>query len=53
MSADEAKSLVEDAEIGGPLDDWKAQGKTVTYLGREDVEGTPRTSSKWCARMAT
>ncbi|MEO7166695.1 MAG: hypothetical protein ABI787_08620 [Spartobacteria bacterium] len=41
MSGDESKSLVEEAEIGGPLIDWKAQGKTVTYLGTEDVEGTP------------
>jgi hypothetical protein len=40
MSADEAKSLVEDAEIGGPLENWKAQGKTVTYLGTEDIDGT-------------
>lgn len=40
MSADEAKSLVEEAEIGGPLENWKAQGKTITYLGTEDVEGT-------------
>jgi hypothetical protein len=40
MSADESKSLIEDAEIGGPLEDWKAQGKTLTYLGIEDVEGT-------------
>lgn len=40
MSADDAKSLVEDAEIGGLLEDWKAGGKTVTYLGTEDVEGT-------------
>ena len=40
MSGDEAKSLVEDAEIGGPLENWKADGKTVTYLGTEDVEGT-------------
>ncbi len=40
MSADESKSLVEEAEIGGPLENWKAQGKTVTYLGTEDVEGT-------------
>jgi hypothetical protein len=40
MSGDEAKSLVEDAEIGGPLLDWKAQGKTVSYLGIEDVDGT-------------
>ena len=41
MSADDTKSLVEDAEIGGPLEDWKADGKTLTYLGTEEVEGTP------------
>jgi hypothetical protein len=40
MSADESKSLIEEAEIGGPLENWKAQGKTITYLGTEDVEGT-------------
>lgn len=40
MSADDAKSLVEDAEIDGPLVDWKAKGSTVEYLGAEDVEGT-------------
>ncbi|MEO7724620.1 MAG: hypothetical protein ABIU29_08035 [Chthoniobacterales bacterium] len=40
MSGDEAKSLVEEAEIGGPLENWKEQGKTITYLGTEDVEGT-------------
>ena len=40
MSDDESKSLVEEAEIGGPLENWKADGKTVTYLGTEDVEGT-------------
>jgi hypothetical protein len=40
MSSDEAKSLVEETEIGGPLENWKADGKTVTYLGTEDVEGT-------------
>jgi len=40
MSADDTKALVEDAEIGGPLENWKATGKIVTYLGTEDVEGT-------------
>jgi hypothetical protein len=40
MSADDAKSLVEEAEIEGPLVDWKAKGSTVEYLGPEDVEGT-------------
>src|SRR5713226_4078812 len=41
MSADDVKSLVEDAEIDGPLVDWKAKGSTVDYLGTEDVDGTP------------
>jgi hypothetical protein len=41
MSADDVKSLMEDAEIDGPLVDWKAKGSTVDYLGTEDVEGTP------------
>jgi hypothetical protein len=41
MSADDVKSLVEDAEIDGPLVDWKAKESTVDYLGTEDVDGTP------------
>jgi hypothetical protein len=40
VSADDAKELLEDAEIDGPLIDWKAKGSTVEYLGREDVDGT-------------
>lgn len=40
MSADDAKSLTEDAEIEGPLVDWKSKGSTVEYLGTEDVDGT-------------
>jgi hypothetical protein len=40
MSVDDAKSLVEDAEIEGPLVDWEAKGSTVEYLGPEDVDGT-------------
>src|SRR5213595_1137751 len=41
MSADDTKSLIEEAEIDGPLVDWKAKGSTVEYLGTEDVDGTP------------
>jgi hypothetical protein len=41
MSADDSKSLVEDADMDGPLVDWKAKGNTVIYLGTEDVDGTP------------
>jgi hypothetical protein len=40
MSSDDCKSLIEDAEIGGPLIDWKEKGSTVSYLGTEDVDGT-------------
>src|SRR6266699_6574243 len=40
MSADDVKTLIEDAEIGGPLVDWKTKGSKVEYLGTEDVEGT-------------
>jgi hypothetical protein len=40
MSADDVKSLMEDAEIDGALVDWKEKGSTVDYLGTEDVDGT-------------
>jgi len=40
MSADDVKSLIEDAEIDGPLVDWKAKQSTLEYLGTEDVDGT-------------
>ena len=40
MSADDCKSLIEDAEMGGPLVNWKEKGSTVSYLGTEDVDGT-------------
>jgi hypothetical protein len=40
MSADDVKSLIEDAEMDGPLVDWKEKQSTVEYLGTEDVDGT-------------
>jgi hypothetical protein len=40
VSTDDAKELVEDAEIDGPLINWKEKGSTVEYLGTEDVDGT-------------
>lgn len=40
ISADDLKPLMEDAEIDGPLMDWKTKGSTVEYLGTEDVDGT-------------
>ncbi len=40
MSADDTKSLIEEAEIDGPLVNWKEKGSTVDYLGTEDIDGT-------------
>ena len=40
MSGDDAKSLSDDAAIGGPLADWQAQGSKLEYLGTEDIDGT-------------
>ncbi len=40
MSVDDCKSLIEDSEIAGPLPAAKESGNTVSYLGREDVDGT-------------
>lgn len=40
ITADDAKGLVEAAEIAGPLSRWKEKGSKVEYLGTEDIEGT-------------
>src|SRR5438477_7575458 len=40
MSADDVKPLMENAEIDGPLVNWKEKGSTLEYLGREEVDGT-------------
>jgi hypothetical protein len=40
MSADEARSLADEALIEGPLLAARSDGSRVTYLGREDFDGT-------------
>lgn len=40
ISSDDAKGLIEQADIAGPLVDYKAKGNTVEYLGTEDIDGT-------------
>jgi hypothetical protein len=40
MTIDDAKSLADDAPIGGQLLDWQARGSKIEYLGTEDVDGT-------------
>ena len=39
MSADDAKLAAEQADMDGPLMDYKAKGHTVELLGKEPVEG--------------
>lgn len=39
MAADEAKLAQEQADLDGPLVDYKAKGNTVELLGKEKVEG--------------
>ncbi|HZN54948.1 MAG TPA: hypothetical protein VFB67_06455 [Candidatus Polarisedimenticolaceae bacterium] len=40
LSADDAKDLVDAADIAGPLVDYRAKGSTIEYLGTEDIDGT-------------
>ena len=41
LAADQAKGFARQADIDGPLVDWKAKGHRLEYLGTEDVDGTP------------
>ena len=40
MSAEDAKGLEVQADMDGPLVDWKQKGHQVEYLGTEDMDGT-------------
>ena len=40
MSADEAKEVEENADIDGPLVDYKSKGHQIELLGKEKLEGT-------------
>ncbi len=40
LTADDAKEMIESADIAGPLLDYKAKGSRVDYLGTEDIDGT-------------
>ncbi len=41
MAPDDVKGLVEDADLDGPLVDYRAKGHSLEYLGTEDIDGTP------------
>lgn len=40
-SADVARGLAQQADLDGPLVDWRAKGHRLEHLGTEDVDGTP------------
>ncbi len=40
MAADDVKDLENEADIDGPLMDYKAKGNTVEYLGKDKVGGS-------------
>ncbi len=40
MSPDDVKNAEEQADVDGPLVDWKAKGHAVELVGKEKVEGT-------------
>jgi len=40
LAPDDAKDLVERADVAGPLVDYAGKGNTIEYLGREDIDGT-------------
>ncbi|MFP5288500.1 MAG: LolA family protein [Thermoanaerobaculia bacterium] len=41
MSGDDLKQVEDQADIDGPLVDYKEKGHQVEYLGKGEVEGTP------------
>jgi outer membrane lipoprotein-sorting protein len=41
LAGDDLKDAQEQADIDGPLVDYKAKGHTVEFVGKEDLEGTP------------
>lgn len=41
MSGDEARSMADSSLIDGVLQESRKDGSTVSYLGREDFDGTP------------
>lgn len=53
MSPEDLKESEEQADIDGPLVDWKAKGHSVELLGKEKVEGTDAYKLKLTMKTGT
>jgi hypothetical protein len=40
LTPDDAKDLIESADVAGPLSDYAGKGNRIEYLGTEDIDGT-------------
>jgi hypothetical protein len=53
MSPDDLSAALDDADLDGPLVDWKQKGNQVELLGQEDVDGSPAWKIKVTRRSGT
>jgi outer membrane lipoprotein-sorting protein len=40
LAPDDAKDMIEQSDIAGPLVDYRSKGNSIEYLGTEDIDGT-------------
>ena len=53
MSEDMVKDMKDEADIDGPLFDYKSKGNKVEFLGKEDVQGSPAYKLKLTTKQGT
>ena len=53
MSPDDLTAALDDADLDGPLVDWKQKGHVVELLGEEDVDGSPAWKVKVTRKSGT
>ena len=53
MSPDDLTAALDDADLDGPLVDWKQKGHVVELLGTEDLDGSPTWKLKVTLKSGT